>query len=39
MIEDSCRYVEDRFGIAGARWPPDGAEDILKRRPRSGPSS
>jgi hypothetical protein len=33
MIEGSCRYViEDRFGIAGARWSPDGAEDILKIR-------
>ncbi len=29
MIEGSCRYViEDRFGITGARWSPDGAEDI-----------
>jgi hypothetical protein len=33
MIEGSCRYViEDRFGITGARWSPDGAEDILKIR-------
>jgi hypothetical protein len=33
MIEGSCRFViEDRFGIAGARWSPDGAEDILKIR-------
>lgn len=33
MIEGSCRYViEDRFGITGARWSPDGAEDILKLR-------
>lgn len=31
LIEGSCRYViEDRFGIIGARWSPDGAEDILK---------
>ena len=33
MIEGSCRYViEDRFGITGARWSPDGAETILKLR-------
>jgi len=33
LIEGSCRYViEDRFGITGARWSPDGAEDILKIR-------
>jgi len=33
LIEGSCRYViEDRFGITGARWSPDGAEDILKLR-------
>ena len=33
MIEGSCRFViEDRFGITGARWSPDGAEDILKIR-------
>ena len=33
MIEGACRYViEDRFGITGARWSPDGAEDILKLR-------
>ncbi|MGH8922452.1 MAG: ISKra4 family transposase, partial [Actinomycetes bacterium] len=31
MIEGSCRFViEDRFGITGARWSPDGAEVILK---------
>jgi hypothetical protein len=33
MIEGSCRYViEDRFGITGARWSPEGAETILKLR-------
>ncbi|MDQ1293411.1 MAG: ISKra4 family transposase [Actinomycetota bacterium] len=33
LIEGACRYViEDRFGITGARWSPDGAEDILKLR-------
>ena len=33
MIESACRLViEDRFGITGARWSPDGAEDILKIR-------
>jgi hypothetical protein len=33
MIEGACRFViEDRFGIAGARWSPDGAEVILKLR-------
>jgi hypothetical protein len=33
MIEEACRFViEDRFGITGARWSPDGAEDILKLR-------
>ena len=33
MIEGGCRFViEDRFGITGARWSPDGAEDILKIR-------
>ena len=33
LIEGSCRYViEDRFGITGARWSPDGAEDIHKIR-------
>ena len=33
MIEGSCRFViEDRFGITGARWSPQGAEDILKIR-------
>jgi hypothetical protein len=33
MIEGACRYViEDRFGITGARWSPDGAEIILKLR-------
>jgi len=33
MIEGACRFViEDRFGITGARWSPNGAEDILKIR-------
>ena len=32
MIEGACRFIEDRFGITGARWSPDGAEDILKLR-------
>jgi hypothetical protein len=33
MIEGACRFViEDRFGITGARWSPEGAEDILKVR-------
>ena len=33
MIEGACRFVvEDGFGITGARWSPDGAEDILKLR-------
>jgi hypothetical protein len=33
MIEGACRFViEDRFGITGARWTPDGAEVILKLR-------
>jgi hypothetical protein len=33
MIEGACRFViEDRFGITGARWSLDGAEDILKLR-------
>ena len=33
MIEGACRFViEDRFGITGARWSPDGAEAILKLR-------
>ena len=33
MIEGACPFViEDRFGITGARWSPDGAEDILKLR-------
>ena len=33
MIEGSCRYViEDRSGITGARWSPEGAETILKIR-------
>ena len=33
MIEGACRFViEDRFGITGATWLPDGAEDILKLR-------
>ena len=31
MIEGACRF-EDRFGITGARWSPDGAEVILKLR-------
>ena len=32
-VEGACRSViEDRFGITGARWSPDGAEDILKLR-------
>ena len=42
MIEGACRFViEDRFGITGARWSPDGAEDHpqaprrrRQRRPR-----
>jgi hypothetical protein len=33
MIEGACRFViEDRFGITGARWSPDGAEVVLKIR-------
>jgi hypothetical protein len=33
MIEGACRFViEDRFGITGARWSPDGADVILKLR-------
>jgi hypothetical protein len=33
MIEGAFRFViEDRFGITGARWSPDGAEVILKLR-------
>jgi hypothetical protein len=33
MIEGACRFViEDRFGITGARWSPDGADIILKLR-------
>ncbi|MGH7735609.1 MAG: ISKra4 family transposase, partial [Gemmatimonadales bacterium] len=33
MIEGARRFViEDRFGITGARWSPDGAEVILKLR-------
>ena len=33
LIEGACRFViEDRFGITGARWSPQGAEDILKLR-------
>ncbi len=33
LIEGACRFViEDRFGITGARWSPDGAEVILKLR-------
>ncbi len=31
MIEGACRF-EDRFGITGARWSPDGADVILKLR-------
>jgi hypothetical protein len=34
LLEGACRRViEDRFGITGARWLPDGAEDI-----RDGPT-
>jgi len=37
LIEGACRHViEDRFGITGARWSPDGAEDILKLRGTRG---
>ncbi|HUY46032.1 MAG TPA: hypothetical protein VMV92_09940 [Streptosporangiaceae bacterium] len=33
LIEGACRFViEDRSGITGARWSPDGAEVILKLR-------
>jgi hypothetical protein len=33
LIERSCRYaIEYRFGITGAKWSSDGAEDILKIR-------
>jgi hypothetical protein len=33
MIGGACRFViEDRFGITGARWSPEGAEDILNIR-------
>jgi hypothetical protein len=33
MIEGACRFViEDRSGITGARWSPDGADVILKLR-------
>ena len=33
VIEGACRFViEDRFGITGARWSPDGAEAVLKLR-------
>jgi hypothetical protein len=33
FIEGACRFViEDRFGITGARWSPDGADVILKLR-------
>jgi hypothetical protein len=33
MIEGARRFViEDRFGITGARWSPDGADVILKLR-------
>ena len=33
LIEGACRFViEDRFGVTGARWSPDGAEVILKLR-------
>ena len=36
MIEGACRFViEDRFGITGARWSPDGAEAILNSAPSS----
>ena len=32
-MADPTRFViEDRFGITGARWSPNGAEDILKLR-------
>ena len=35
LLDGACRRViEDRFGITGARWSPDGAEDI-----RDGPTS
>ena len=34
LLEGACRVIEDRFGITGARWSPDGAEDI-----RDGPTS
>jgi len=35
LLAGACRRViEDRFGITGARWLPDGAEDI-----RDGPTS
>jgi hypothetical protein len=33
VIEGACRFViEDRFGITGARWSPDGADVILRLR-------
>jgi len=32
MIEGACRFIEDRSGITGARWSPDGADVILKLR-------
>ena len=33
VIEGACRFaIEDRFGITGARWSPDGADVILKLR-------
>lgn len=33
LIKGACHHViEDRFGITGARWSPDRAEDILKLR-------
>ena len=33
VVEGACRFViEDRFGITGARWSPDGAEAVLKLR-------
>ncbi len=33
VIEGACRFViEDRFGITGARWSPEGADVILKLR-------
>jgi len=33
MIEGACRHVvEDRFGVSGAQWSLDGAQDILDLR-------